>query len=55
MDIEMENTINPSSIAQASQEEIEMDYIQDLPTLEEKSIEEILMGMDLQKLSKEWT
>ena len=55
MDTDMENTTTLSQEEQAKQEENDMDFTQDLPLSEEKTIEEILMGMDLQKISKEWT
>lgn len=53
MDTDMENTCNLSEAKQATQEENELDFTQDLPTSEEKAIEDILMGMDLQNIVKE--
>ena len=51
----MENTINLASQEQVTLEEFETDYTQDPPTSEDKTLEEMLVGMDLQKLSREQT
>lgn len=54
MGTEMDNTTIFSQEGQMAQDDTNMDFIQDIPMSEEKAIEDILMGMDLQKIAKDW-